>query len=100
MTSRFPIEFGFETIIILSQIISMEKITPETHLKEIKVLLSELNKKLDSLLEEKDTCALMLWQRDLDFLEKEPDIYSLKDIKAQVNCRHSVIQRRSLCFFR
>jgi hypothetical protein len=49
----------------------MEKITTETHLKEIKFLLSELNKKLNSLLEEKDTCALMLWRRNLDFLEKE-----------------------------
>ncbi len=69
----------------------MEKITTETHLKEIKVLLSELNKKLDSLLEEKDTCALMLWRRNLDFLEKEPDTYSFKGIKAQGNCRHSVV---------
>ncbi len=41
--------------------------TLEVELKEIKSLLSEVNKKLDSLLEE------------------EPDIYSLKDIKAKVN---------------
>jgi len=59
----------------------------EVDLKEIKSLLSEVNKKLDSLLEEKDTCALMaLAEKSLkDFLEKEPDIYSLKDIKAKVN---------------
>ena len=62
--------------------------TTEVDLKEIKALLSEVNKKLDSLLEEKDTCTLMtLAEKSLkDFLEKEPDIYSLKDIKAKVNC--------------
>lgn len=61
--------------------------TVEVELKEIKSLLSEVNKKLDSLLEEKDTCALMaLAEKSLkDFLEKEPDIYSLKDIKAKGN---------------
>ena len=62
--------------------------TIEVDLKEIKSLLSEVNKKLDSLLEEKDTYALMaLAEKSLkDFLEKEPDIYSLKDVKAKVNC--------------
>jgi hypothetical protein len=61
--------------------------TTEVELKEIKLLLSELNSKLDLLLEEKDTQALMcLEEKSLkDFLEKEPDIYSLKDIKAKVN---------------
>ena len=62
--------------------------TIEVDLKEIKDLLSELNKKLDVLLEEKDTLALMaLAEKSLkDFLEKEPDTYSIKDIKAKVNC--------------
>jgi hypothetical protein len=62
--------------------------TIEVDLKEIKNLLSELNKKLDVLLEEKDTLALMaLAEKSLkDFLEKEPDIYTIKDIKAKVNC--------------
>lgn len=61
--------------------------TIEVDLKEIKSLLSELNKKLDVLLEEKDTSILMtLAEKSLkDFLEKEPDIYSIKDIKAKVN---------------
>ncbi|MGD0202732.1 MAG: hypothetical protein ABSC20_02350 [Candidatus Bathyarchaeia archaeon] len=62
--------------------------TIEVDLKEIKNLLSEVNKKLDELLEEKDTYALMsLAEKSLkDFLEKEPDIYSVKDIKAKVTC--------------
>ena len=54
--------------------------TIEVDLKEIKSLLSEVNSKLDSLLEEKDTCALMtLEEKSLkDFLEREPDIYSIR----------------------
>jgi hypothetical protein len=62
--------------------------TAESELKEIRVLLSEINKKMDVLLEEKDTSALMaLSEKSLkDFLEKEPDIYSVKDIKAKVSC--------------
>jgi hypothetical protein len=59
--------------------------TIEVDLKEIKSLLSEVNKKLDSLIEDKDASALTaLSEKSLkDFLEKEPDIYSLKDIKAK-----------------
>ena len=61
--------------------------TIEADLKEIKSLLSEVNKKLDCLLKEKDTRALIsLAEISLkDFLEKEPHIYSLKDIKSKVN---------------
>lgn len=60
--------------------------TIEIDLKEIKSLLSELNSKLDSLLEEKDTSVLMALEKKSlrDFLEKEPNIYSVKDIKAKV----------------
>jgi hypothetical protein len=59
--------------------------TIEVDLKEIKSLLSEVNSKLDSLLEEKDTRVLMaLEEKSLkDFLEREPDIYSVKDVKAK-----------------
>ncbi len=62
--------------------------TTESELKEIRVLLSELNKKIDVLIEEKETATLMaLSEKSLrDFLEKEPDIYTLKDIKAKVSC--------------
>jgi hypothetical protein len=61
--------------------------TIEVDLKEIKNLLSTLNKKIDVLLEEKETSAITaLAEKSLkDFLEKEPDIYSIKDIKAKVN---------------
>jgi hypothetical protein len=60
--------------------------TIEVDLKEIKSLLSELNKKLDVLLEEKETLAVMaLAEKSLkDFLEKEPDNYTVKDIKTMV----------------
>jgi hypothetical protein len=60
--------------------------TIEEDLKEIKSLPSEVNSKLDSLLEEKDTRELMvLGEKSLkNFLQKEPDIYSLKDIKTKV----------------
>jgi len=62
--------------------------TIEVDLKEIKNLLSTLNKKIDVLLEEKETSAITaLAEKSLkDFLEKEPDIYSIKDIKAKVSC--------------
>ena len=62
--------------------------TIEVDLREIKNLLSELNKKIDVLIEEKEILALMaLTEKSLkDFLEKEPDIYTVKDIKAKVKC--------------
>ena len=61
--------------------------TIEVELKEIKSLLSEVNKKLNSLLEERETDALMVLEEQAlkDFLEEEPDIYSVKDIKAKVS---------------
>ncbi len=61
--------------------------TTEVELKEIKSLLSELNHKLDLLLEENDTYAFMLLEEKSlkSFLEEEPDLYSLKDIKVKVN---------------
>lgn len=63
--------------------------TIEVDLKEIKNLLSELNKKMDVLLEEKDTdmhAVMALAGKSLrEFLEKEPDIYTVKDIKTKVN---------------
>jgi hypothetical protein len=61
--------------------------TIEVDLKEIKNLLSTLNKKIDVLLEERENLAFMaLAEKSLkDFLEKEPDIYSIKDVKAKVN---------------
>jgi len=62
--------------------------TIEVELREIKSLLSELKKKMDVLLEEKETSAMMgLSEKSLkDFFAKEPEIYTIKDIKAKVNC--------------
>lgn len=61
--------------------------TIEVELKEIKSLLSEVNKKLDSLLEERETDELMVLEEQSlrEFLDEEPDLYSIKDIKAKVN---------------
>ena len=61
--------------------------TIEVDLKEIKNLLSMLNKKLDVLIEDKENLPYMvLAKKSLkDFLEKEPDIYTVKDIKTKVN---------------
>ena len=63
--------------------------TIETDLKEIRNILSTLNKKIDVLIEDKETLQYMvLAEKSLkDFLEKEPDIYTVKDIKAKV--KHS-----------
>jgi hypothetical protein len=63
--------------------------TIETDLKEIRTLLSKLNKKIDVLIGDKESLQYMaLAEKSLkDFLEKEPDIYTLKDIKTKV--KHS-----------
>jgi len=59
--------------------------TTEVDLREIKSLLSVLNKKLDMLIEDRETLSvMMLAERSLkDFLEREPDVYSDKDIKVK-----------------
>lgn len=66
-----------------------KSMTIETDLKEIRNLLSTLNKKVDVLLEDKETLQFMvLAEKSLkEFLEKEPDIYTVKDVKAKV--KHS-----------
>ncbi|MGQ9691217.1 MAG: hypothetical protein ACUVQY_08155 [Thermoproteota archaeon] len=59
--------------------------TIEVDLKEIKDLLSSLNRKIDMLIENRETMAvMMLSEKSLKgFLEEEPDIYSVKDIKVK-----------------
>jgi len=59
--------------------------TTEVDLREIKSLLSVLNKKIDMLIEDRETLSvMMLAERSLkDFLEREPDVYSVKDIKVK-----------------
>lgn len=60
--------------------------TIEVDLKEIKNLLFTLNKKLDVLIEDKENLPIMVLAEGSlkDFLEKEPDSYTVKDIKAKV----------------
>lgn len=59
--------------------------TIEVDLREIKSLLSVLNKKIDMLIENREALSVMvLAGRSLkDFLEKEPDVYSVEDIKVR-----------------
>jgi len=59
--------------------------TIEVDVKEIKELLSTLNKKLDMLIETRETLSLMtLAEKSLKkFLTKEPEIYSIDDIKVR-----------------
>ena len=58
--------------------------TIETDLKEIRNLLSTLNKKIDVLIEDKENLPYMvLAEKSLkDCLEKEPDIYTVKDLNS------------------
>ena len=57
----------------------------EVDLREIKSLLSALNKKVDVLIEDKEILSVMvLAERSLrGFLEAEPDVYSVKDIRVK-----------------
>ena len=59
--------------------------TIEIDLKEIKNLLSVLNKKIDLLIENRESLSLMLLaEKSLkDFLSGEPDVYSIKDVKVR-----------------
>lgn len=59
--------------------------TIEIDLKEIKNLLSVLNKKVDLLIESRETLSLMfLAEKSLkDFLNEEPNVYSIKDVKVR-----------------
>ena len=59
--------------------------TIESDLKEMKDLLCMLNRKTDLLIENRETLSVMfLAEKSLkDFLSKEPDIYSMKDVKVR-----------------
>jgi hypothetical protein len=58
-------------------------VTIEVEIKEIKEILGELSKKLDALVLDQETLAIMITsQHSLkDFLVGEPDLYSTKDLK-------------------
>lgn len=55
----------------------------EVNIKEIKALLVTLSKKMDLLLEHGETLSMMvLAEKSLkSFLEEEPDLYPVKDLK-------------------
>ena len=57
--------------------------TIEVEIKEIKEMLQKLNRRLDSLVQDREALAMMaISQRSLaDFLTGEPDLYSVKDLK-------------------
>jgi hypothetical protein len=57
----------------------------QSDIGDIKKMLLTLNKKLDRLLDERETVvAMALSEHSLhSFLEKEPDIYTVKDIKVK-----------------
>jgi hypothetical protein len=57
----------------------------EGELRKIEFTMAEINRKLDAILEDRERLALMLIsERSLkDFLSKEPDLYSMKDVKAR-----------------
>jgi len=57
----------------------------DVDLKELKDLLCMLNKKLDLLIENRETLSVVfLAEKSLkDFLGKEPDVYSMKDVKVR-----------------
>jgi len=59
--------------------------TVEVDLKEIKELLSSLSRKIDMLIEDRETLALMmLSEKSLkEFLDEEPDVYSIYDIRVK-----------------
>lgn len=59
--------------------------TAEVDLKEIKSLLLELNGKIDKMIHDRESFSMMtLAERSLKkFLEEEPNIYSIKDLKVR-----------------
>ncbi len=59
--------------------------TIESELKDIKKQMNEISKKLDDLLSNRELIAMMkLSEISLkDFLENEPDIYSINDLKVR-----------------
>ena len=56
----------------------------EADVKEIRAQVAEISKKLDIILQERETAGIMaLSERALyPFLDEEPDLYTVHDIKA------------------
>jgi hypothetical protein len=56
----------------------------EAEVNEIRLQVNEISKKLDLLLQERETLAVMKVSEQAlyTFLEEEPDLYSVRDIRA------------------
>jgi len=56
----------------------------EADVQEIRAQVAEISKKLDLLLQERETLAVMKASEQAlyQFLEEEPDLYSVRDIRA------------------
>ncbi|MHA1247160.1 MAG: hypothetical protein ACTSPE_07515 [Candidatus Thorarchaeota archaeon] len=56
----------------------------EAELREIKKHILEISRKLDELIHERELVSLMrLSERSLEFLEEEPDIYTVEDLRTR-----------------
>ncbi|MHA1652883.1 MAG: hypothetical protein ACTSYX_05700 [Candidatus Thorarchaeota archaeon] len=56
----------------------------EAELREIKKHILEISRKLDELIHEREIVSLMrLSERSLEFLEEEPDIYTVEDLRTR-----------------
>jgi len=57
----------------------------EVEIKDMKKQLAEISKKLDELLYEREIISIMkLSEKSLsEFLEREPDIYKIEDLKVR-----------------
>ena len=67
----------------MEKVCGVEVMSLETELKEIKNMITQLDKKINNLLEERDNFSLMkLSEKSLEaFLSQEPDLYTLEDVK-------------------
>jgi len=63
----------------------LSDMTIEVEIKEIKEMLDELNRKIDTLVQDRETLAMMVTSEHSlkHFLVHEPDLYSTKDIKVR-----------------
>lgn len=54
----------------------------EVEMKEIREMIKEVSRKIDSLIHERETTAMMIMSQDSlrDFLMSEPNLYSRKDL--------------------
>ncbi len=57
--------------------------TIELEIREVKRMVGELSKKLDALVQDRETVAMIIMSEQSlkGFLAAEPDLYSTKDLK-------------------